>query len=158
MIAHVHPRSEKTVARLCQSRQTGHVLPLLEKKTRRSDTNQVRASTVPLFPGYIAFSLRNDGKQSMLETGKVVQLLEVHDQEQFVFDLHQLVAIADSQTDILGTNPFVTGMRVRVLDGPFQGMVGIVENQLSRRRLLIQVEAFQTSVSVSLEHEDVEPV
>jgi len=49
------------------------------------------------------------------------------------------------------------GKKVRVLDGPLAGVVGVIlGRQEKKRRLIISVELFQRSVAVELDSEAVE--
>jgi transcriptional antiterminator NusG len=49
------------------------------------------------------------------------------------------------------------GKKVRVLDGPLSGVVGIlVARKEKQRRLVVAVEMFQRSVTVDLDNESVE--
>lgn len=157
-VAYVQPRNEKALACDCERDGVIHFLPLYEKRTRRKDNNKIRKSILPLFTGYFPFSRVEDGKRRILETNRVVRILDVPDQERFIFDLTQIQRAAQEGVEVLGVEPIQPGKTVRILDGALQGMVGVVQETFSTRRLLINVEAFNASVALNLDCDSVEPI
>lgn len=155
-VAHVKPRNEKALARDCELRGVGYYLPLYVKRVLRRDNNKPRKSVLPLFPGYLPFVDRDDGKRRIYETNRVVHVLPVADQEGFVRDLTQVWQAVSSGAPLGVVQAFTVGQRVRVKAGPLQGVVGVIEEMRNHLRLLLNVEAIQMAVSVELDACDVE--
>lgn len=157
-VAHVRPRNEKALARDCERTGVGYFLPLYEKRVRRRDNNKHRKSILPLFFGYLPFVDRNGAKRRIYEAKRVVRVLEVADQQGFVRDLTQVWQAITSGARLGVVETFAVGEKVRVHEGPLQGLVGVVQEVRSHLRLLLNVGAFQMAVSVELDCADVEIV
>jgi transcription antitermination factor NusG len=134
----------------------GYYLPLYEKRVRRRDNNKARKSVLPLFPGYLPFVDRDGGKRRIYETKRVVQVLDVTDQEGFVRDLTQVWQAVTAGAQLGVVERFAVGQTVRVNGGPLQGLVGVIQGLRDHLRLLLNVEFFQMAVSVELDCADVE--
>ncbi|MBD3267797.1 hypothetical protein GF373_14095 [bacterium] len=155
-VAYVKPRNEKALAAQCQEMDVGFFLPLYEKRTRRKDTGKFRKSVLPLFPGYFPFVDRENGRLKVLETNRIVNIIDVLDQEQFVHDLSQIWQAALSGAVMEPCQNYAIGSQVRIKEGPMQGLVGTVENTTKASRLLLSVEMFNMAVSVELDQISVE--
>lgn len=155
-VAYVKPRNEKALAAQCQDMGVGFYLPLYEKRTRRKDTGKLRKSVLPLFPGYFPFVDRDGGRLKILGTNRIVHILDVPDQAQFVYDLSQIWQASRKGADMQPCAHFETGEKVRIGEGPMQGLVGIIEKTLKSTRLLLTVEMFNMAVSVELDQVSVE--
>ncbi|RJP24085.1 MAG: hypothetical protein C4527_19375 [Candidatus Omnitrophota bacterium] len=155
-IAHVKPRNEKALAQDCSRLEIGFFLPLYEKRIRRRDNNKPRKSLLPLFPGYVPFVDRENGKFQLYETNRVVNVLDVLDQERFVEDLTQVWQAITSGAPLGVGKTFTVGQKVMVKEGPLQGLVGVIMQTTNRQRLFLNVEEFHMAVSVELDREDVE--
>jgi transcription antitermination factor NusG len=113
-----------------------------------------------LFPGYLFIHtpLTHEDNLEILKTRGVVKVLgrdsnratPVPDEE---INSIKLLLRAESEIE---SHPYLKiGQRVRVIDGPFQGVVGKVQEFRGRRRLVVTVELLARSVSVVLENGDV---
>ena len=154
-VAYLKPRNEKALALDCQRLNVGYFLPLYEKRTRRRDNNKPRKSVVPLFAGYLPFVDRDDAKRRICETGRVVQVLPVSDQEGFVRDLTQVWQAIASGAPLELVQDIAVGQKVRIRGGPMEGAVGVVSEVRSGFRLLLNVEVFRMAVSVELDRADI---
>ncbi len=157
-VAHVKPRNEKALAEDCKHLAIGYYLPLYEKRTRRRDNNKPRKSIIPLFPGYLPFVDEDDAKHRLYETNRIVHILDVPDQQQFVEDLTGIWQAVSAGVTIGVEESYSVGQKVRVKEGPLQGLIGVILDNANKRRLLLNVEAFRMAVSVELDREDIEPL
>ncbi|MFH1739243.1 MAG: transcription termination/antitermination NusG family protein [bacterium] len=155
-VAYLKPRNEKAMARDCERLEVGYYLPLYEKRVRRRDNNKLRKSILPLFPGYLPFVDRDRGRHRILETKRIVHILDVPDQEGLVQDLRQVWQAVTSGVPIGGVQTFTAGQAVRVNSGPLEGLTGVVQEIRGNVRLLLNVEAFQMAVNVEIDYADVE--
>ncbi len=155
-IAYLKPRNEKVLASECERLGIGYYLPLFTKVSRRRDNGKPRKSVLPLFSGYFPFVDRDEARIRIAQTNRIVNFISISDQEQFVNDLTQVWQALQSGADIVPVQTFHQGQKVRVCEGPLQGVIGTVEDTLENRRLLLTVEEFRMSVSVQLDQEAVE--
>ena len=157
-VAYLKPRNEKALARDCERMEIGFFLPLFEKRKRRDDTNKYRKSILPMFSSYFPYVNREANTRRIKETSRVVNILDVRDQEGFVRDLNQIWQAIASGSSIEKAPAYEAGQKVIVKNGPLQGLAGAIQETTKQRRLLLNVEAFQMAVSVELDCEDVEPL
>lgn len=156
-VAYVKPRNEKALARECQNAGVSYYLPLYEKRARRRDNNKVRKTVLPLFPGYFPFVDDNGGKTKLKQTSRVVDILDIDDQQRFVEDLAQIWRAVNSGAAVEAAPCFEQGQRVRVKQGPLQGLCGTVNRvNPDKPRLVIAVDALHMAVEVEIESDDVE--
>ncbi len=156
-VAYLKPRNEKALAIECQQAGVPYYLPLYVKRTRRKDNNKLRKSVMPLFPGYFPFVDAEGGKHKVQQTNRVVHVLDIDDQQAFVQDLEQIRQAVNSGLPVDATSYISEGQTVRVVDGPLQGLSGIVKRvDAGCARLVITVEALKMAVEVELASESVE--
>lgn len=155
-VAHVRSRQEKALARYLQPLEVPYYLPQREKKVRRS--GRTFRSFLPLFPGYLFF--RGQGRESdaVRRSDFAVRILEVVQQGQLTEELSQLHRLGELGASFFPHAPIDPGQAVRVVDGPFEGYVGVVIRAKSGNRLLVTVSLLRKTVAVELEREHLAPI
>ncbi|MBW2056231.1 MAG: KOW motif-containing protein [Deltaproteobacteria bacterium] len=155
-VAHTKSRREKALAVLLERQRIGYFLPLMKKRYRSS--GRARISIVPMFSGYAFFKGSRLDRYHALKTGHVANVLEVSDQQQLVRELKQIqkAICLDAPVEPF---PFVKqGNRVRVVDGPFMGLEGVIERRKRSDRLILSVDTIRRSVALEIDADSVEPV
>ena len=154
-VLHVRPRCEKKVAEYCVRHKVPSYLPL------RSETKiyQRRKVTVakPVFPSYVFAEFERPNREVVLKSGNIVRIIEVVDQERFVLELDQVRKALDVDPTLGATAAFTRGKRVRILDGPFRGLEGVVETVRGGTRVILNVEAIGQGVPVDVDMHMLEP-
>ncbi|MEX2139936.1 MAG: transcription termination/antitermination NusG family protein [Pirellulales bacterium] len=149
-------RQEKALARDLFARQIPFYLPMVPRNSlirgRRVE------SLLPLFRGYVFVFSREDERVETLRTNRVSQLIEVADQEKLCADLWQVQQLIARRAPFVVEARLVPGRRVRVKSGAFMGIEGVVEQQRSGYRLIVEVAFLQQSVSVELDETLVEQI
>jgi transcription antitermination factor NusG len=129
-------------------------LPTFTEKTQWSDRTKVAIRA--LFPGYVFANFdRNDAAHIWLTSG-VLQILGTDELSSISAD-----EIANLRTVCASPSakavPYVAGSsRVRVVSGPFAGVVCVVTRVKGETQLTIPVEILGRSVAVQIEAGDVE--
>jgi transcription termination/antitermination protein NusG len=133
-------------------------LPWITTPSRRRDRR--RLLTVPLFPGYFFVHSNPEaaGFVEILKAPGVVRILGFKDGPAPVPEttIDSIRAIVSSNQPFYPWPPLSTGTRVRVLEGPLAGVVGVVQGRTRKRRLIVSVELFSRAVAVELDREALE--
>lgn len=149
-VLHTRPRQEKSVARALHAMDIEHRLPL--QQTVRYERRRKVQSALPMFPGYVFLHGTLDQAYAADRTGRVVQLIHVADQARMAWEL-QNVAFAMDHGAALEPWPYLrAGRRAAVIAGPFQGLQGVVEGNLTNDRLVLQVETLGQAASLEIEN------
>ncbi len=147
-VVHVRSRQEKLAAREAHARRIPLFLPLYEQIMRRDGRR--RASYLPLFPGYLFFRGGLDVRSEMLKTNLCVRILEVCDQASLASDLLQIRKLQLAGEPLVAHPELKAGDTVRVTDGPFRGISGVILTEKGKTRLIVAVRFIHRAVSVEL--------
>ncbi len=150
---HTRSRHEQVVHDQLVGKGTEVFLPKLEVWSRRTD-RRLRIK-VPMFPGYlfVRTTLHPDKQLSILKTVGVVRMVGFDGQPAQVDprEIDSLKILIDSGAPISPTENYRIGDLVRIVAGPFKGVVGRLVGRRSARRLTVAVETINRGVSVDIE-------
>jgi len=155
-VAHTKSRREKALAALLRREHVGYFLPLVAKPYRNN--GRTRWSVIPLFSGYVFFRGARIERYKALQTGHIARVIEVAEQERLIRELRQIekVVLMDAPLEPF---PFAkVGERVRIVDGPFEGLEGIIERRKGSDRLILSVDVITQAVALEIDADRVEPV
>lgn len=155
-VVHVRSRQEKLLARECRRRGIPFYLPLREQKSLRYGRR--RSSWLPLFPGYLF--LRGDLEHERLEilkTNLCVGVLAVAAQDELAHDLAQVRRLQELGLPLLAWPQLAKGSTVRISEGPFAGMTGLVTKVKGKGRFIVSVRFIHRSVAVELDRDALVP-
>ena len=153
----VRSGSEKLVARIAENKGIEHFLPLYQ--CRRHWSDRFKSLELPLFPGYLFCRLNPvyrfpvltiPGVQHFVGIGKVPVPIEES-------EINALQAAVRSG---LHTEPWpylTVGQRVRVDQGPLEGLEGFLIQVRKQHRIVVSVQVLMRSVAVEIERERVTP-
>ena len=145
-------RAEKAVARYLAERGVEYWLPLIAVRRRWSD--RWKEIQLPLFPGYLFARLPPDAWSTLLRVPGVLTVVKSGRQparirEEQIADLRLAVSrIMSGEKEPEVVHDFVAGDRVRVVEGPMAGLVGVVREARGGRRLLVGFEQIGKALSV----------
>jgi transcription antitermination factor NusG len=137
-IAKVKPRQEKLLATDLLEQSIEYFLPLIVKNTPRPGTKHSRLFNVPLFPGYICFA--QNTPKNIFSTGRIVNLLEVRNQNRFIRECDQVLRVIQGQFPIETLDVYAEGMPVAIEYGPLRGLQGVIAEVRGNSRLVLSVE------------------
>jgi transcription antitermination factor NusG len=157
-VARVKPRQEKALAWDLARLGVGYYLPMLTKRTRRRDNGKLRKSLVCAFPGYLSVTDYEERKAEILRTGRILNLIKVSGQEQFVRELEQIYQALSHSTELEVQPHLAVGRRVMIASGPMQGLEGIVTDLRRPRKVFLNVEIFNRAVMVMVSPEELVPL
>lgn len=152
---HTKPRQEKSTARDLREQGVVYYLPQMLKESRTPQGRRIRSVT-PLFPGYVF--LHGDAKDRVaaLRGNRLVNVLQVVDQDGLVRDLRQVNKMLASGLVISPESNLPIGARVRITTGPLTGIVGTIIRRGNRDQFVVSVQFLGRGAAVDLEGWQVE--
>ncbi len=154
---HTKPRQEKAVARLLRFQDIAYYLPQAVKVERTPRGRKTR-SLIPLFPGYLFLLGPDSARTEAVRTNRLVQVLDVVDQENLVRELRQIHRMLTSGLPVLPEPALPVGSRVRITSGPLTGIEGVILRHGKRDQFVAVVHFLGRGATVDLEDWQVEPV
>jgi transcriptional antiterminator RfaH len=154
---HTKPRQEKSTARDLREQGVVYYLPQVVKETRTPGGRKIR-SVVPLFPGYLFLYGDANDRLAALKGNRLVNILQVADQEGLVRDLRQVNTMLHSGLEVSDTPTVPVGAKVRIQTGPLSGIVGTVIRRGNRDQFVAVVHFLGRGAMVDLEDWQVEQV
>jgi transcriptional antiterminator RfaH len=148
-VLHTKPRQEKSLARHLFGAQVPFYLPLVSRRLRVR--GRAMTSHVPLFGSYVFVLGTRDERVMALTTNRVVQCLEVKDQQGLWDDLRQLWRLIGSGAPITPEDRLAPGMTVQITSGPLTGLKGTILRTAKGRRFVVSVDFIQQGASVLLD-------
>ncbi len=112
---HTKPRQEKAVARDLRTQGAVYYLPQVLRETRTPKGRKIQ-SVVPLFISYIFLKGDLNARLAALRAHRLVNVLEVVDQQTLARDLHQIHTMLSSGLPVTTEDTPPVGATVRVHD------------------------------------------
>jgi len=154
-VLHVVANHENKVARHLSIRSVEHYLPLYTERSRWTD----RTVTLerPLFLGYVFVHLTPQNRLPLISTPGVIRLLGNSDSGLVTSEEISRIRQGLESGCILRPHPSVNvGMPVRVREGAFAGVEGIVTQLRQRCKVVISLATVRQSFSLETDLLDVE--
>lgn len=154
-VLHVVANHEKHVARHLSIRSVEHYVPLYTERSRWSD----RTVTLerPLFLGYVFVCLTPQNRLPVISTPGVIRLLGNSDSGIVTSDEISRIREGLASGCILRPHPNVhVGTPVRVREGVFAGVEGVVTEIRQRCKVVISLAAVKQSFSLEADLADIE--
>jgi len=152
------PKHEKRLAQHFDTRHIEHFLPLYHAVRRWKDGSKVNLE-LPLFPSYIFVRIARNQRTRVLEVPGVVSI---------VGNGNEVASLLDSEIEALRCavlsmkiepHPYlVVGQKVRISNGPFLGLEGVLLRKKNVFRVILTLSIIMESVALELDACDVIPV
>jgi len=155
---HTRSRHERKVDTELKRQAFETFLPEYQAWSRRKDRR--KKILKPLFPGYlfVQTTMSADRRLAVLQTNSVVRIVgsgyqpvPIPDHE--IESVRLLLAGAD---DAEPHDSIASGRLVQVMDGPLQGVIGVVQKP-GKRRIVVNVEMLGRSVAASVKTDALVP-
>jgi transcription antitermination factor NusG len=147
-------RAEKSVARTLEARAISVWLPTVVVRRRWSD--RWKEVQFVVFPGYVFARIDLNEWGALLRVAGVLTVVKDGAKPARIRDA-QLTELRSALAGLaLGEHPpeviadFKPSTRVRVIDGPMAGLIGVVRQVRGKRRLLVGLEQIGHAVAVSI--------
>jgi transcription antitermination factor NusG len=149
---------EKRVADRLEQRAIEFCLPLYRSIRKRSDRRV--ALTLPLFPGYLFVHIPIAERRRVLEVPQVVCLVGSSSQP-VALPREEMERLRKGLSGHVLAEPhryLASGCRVRIVNGSFEGLEGILLTHKQGTRVVITIKAITRSFTVELNAQDVERI
>lgn len=154
-VACTSPRHEKAAAAQLAYRGVEHFLPVYERRSRWKD--RVARVITPLFPGYVFLHLPYRERLRALEAPGITALVQFGGVPAPIApDEIEALRAGLSASGVAEPCPYLSvGKRVRVLNGPFTGLTGILQKK-NGVRLVVSIHQIMRSVMLEIDGADLE--
>jgi len=151
------PHMEKKISKDLEYFSIPNYLPLTKVQRQWSDRKKI--VELPLFPNYVFVQLPVKSLYTALQIPGVVKYVSFDGKPAVVAasviaNMQQMVA---SGKEVMAEDRmFARGERVQVLNGPLEGITGVVKEVRGKQRLFLQLETLQQALSVEIDGSRVE--
>lgn len=149
---------EKRVADQLSERAVEHFLPLYESVRRWKD-RRVHLQ-LPLFPGYVFVRMALRDRLRVLQISSVANLVSFNGTPAALpeAEIEGLKAGLERGVQAVPHPYLKVGRRVRITNGPLEGLEGIVIRKKNGSRFVISLDRIERSIRLDIEASLVEPV
>lgn len=154
---HTKPRQEKATARELREQGVVYYLPQVVKESRTPQGRRIH-SVAPLFAGYVFLYGDPRDRLAALRGNRLVNVLEVVNQDDLVRDLRQIHKMLASGLTVSAEPAVPVGAKVRIATGPLTGIVGTVIRRGKRDQFVAVVQFLGRGATVDLQDWQVEQI
>lgn len=157
-VIHTKSKFENVVYQCLIKKNKDVFLPTVRRRSRRQDRRLFLQQ--PLFPGYLFVKTAATPAERLdvLKTAGVVKLIGNRDVpipvKPEIIDSLKIIVQANEQVETV--NCLKQGDAVRVVAGPFAGVIGIFIQYQSAARVVVNIDAMGRAASINVAAEDVE--
>lgn len=153
----VVPRKEKATAQSLRAKGYENFLPLYSQRRRWSD--RMKLVEMPLFPGYVFCRFNPLHRLPILKISTVIGVAGLGRTPEPVPDseIQALRVVCESGVEVMPCPYLTVGSRVRLTEGPLNGVEGIL-TETNPDSIVLSVTLLQRSVSVKVDRDWIEPV
>jgi transcriptional antiterminator RfaH len=155
-VAHTKPRCEKKLLQFCGRKNLSATLPCYRS------AHKYRGKTVvfqkPLFPGYVFIQMPREQRNTVLQSDHVANLLDVHDQDLFARQLHEVMLALETDLEIRLAPTIGEGARVKIKSGPLRGVEGWVEKRHGMSVVLLRLDFIGQAAAVKMDAGELEVI
>lgn len=146
-------RSEFKAAEQIGALNIEYYLPTVIRFKQWSDRK--KKITEPLIRGYIFVYVNEKERIKSLEQNAVVRCLTERGRPAKIPDwqIENLKNMLKNEADFYITNGLVPGTKVRIVEGPFEGVIGIVNNVDEGRTIAVTIDLLNRSIIAHLPKE-----
>ena len=146
----VSPRHELTTAKILRNKGLEEFVPLY--KSRRQWSDRQKDLWLPLFTGYVFCRFSAKAKLPVVTTPGVIRIVGSNKGPDPISDdeIASLRMAAQLPANIHPYPYLAIGTKVKIEEGPFAGLEGILINQKNRSHLVLSLDLVQRSVAIDI--------
>lgn len=147
-VLYTYPNYEKKVLKVASQKNIPCFLPT--QKVVRIWSDRRKILEVPLFPNYLFVQVNKQNRFTILDILGVVRFVSHSGKPALISDDEiKLIKKMSNSQEITLEQDFVNGDLVRIVEGPFIGLEGILFHKKGKNRLAIRIEGINQSISIS---------
>jgi transcription antitermination factor NusG len=149
------PRNEFKAAKQLEAVGVEYYLPTITKISHWSDRK--KKITEPVLRGYI-FILSNERERiQSLEQPSIVRCISERGKPARIpqWQIDNLKRMLETDSEFHIKEGLVPGVKVKITDGPFQGVIGVVQEAGAGRTIAVSIELLNRSVIAHLPNESI---
>lgn len=152
-------RHEKRVSQHLEQREIEHFLPVYAAQRKWRDGSRVTLQ-LPLFPCYLFVRMARQDRSRILSVPGVLTLVGGTGREPAALSEATVNALRMGvAARCVEPHPLlIAGQAVRIRNGAFEGMSGIVSRRANGFRVVLTLTQIQQSMAVEVDEADVEPL
>ena len=156
MVLRTRSRHENKVESMLQEKQITAYLP--KCKVLRSSNGRNRVVEMPLFPGYVFVRPRMDQFERIRYIRGSCGLVLADSKPGTLpeRDIEAVKKLVESGAELSIDTELVTGKRIKIVDGPFMGVEGILVSARNQQHLVVNVDMLGSSVRVEVDRGAIE--
>lgn len=149
------PRSEFKAAEQIGAAGVNYYLPSITRVKQWSDRK--KKITEPLLRGYIFIFANEKERIISLEQYSVVRCVSEGGQPARIpeWQIDNLKKMLSSQSDVLVKEGLMPGIKIRIKEGPFEGIIGTLQEIDNHKTLAVTIDLLNRSVIAHLPKESV---
>lgn len=149
------PRSEFKAEEQINSKDISVYLPSIIKVRQWSDRK--KKVKVPLLQGYIFIFATEQERLIAVESEAVVKCIFSSGKPAKIPDwqIDNLKQLLENDSDFLVAKGLLPGTKVKIVDGPFNGVTGVLQSHQGRNNLVVAIDLLNRSIIVHLPEESV---
>ena len=155
-VIHTRSRHEKKFRDECEKMSITAYLPLA--KSTSIHGGRIFEFTKPLFPGYLFCYFQKEQRKAILKTRHVANILAVVDQDGLLRELTEIEKAIKLKAELTPYAYLERGTRVKIVDGPFRGIEGIISHRRGKFRLVLNVKLIEMAAALDVYAHQVEPI
>lgn len=149
--------SKETCEKQIERRRVSCFLPLYRSLRRWKDRR--KGLDLVVFPGYGFVRMKREDRSRVLQLPGVVRVVSLDGRPALPVGEIERLREPLSRGSKVAPHPYLrTGRRVRVSNGPLEGLEGIVVRRKESCRLVLSIDVIQRSVAVEVDEADLEMV
>ena len=130
-------------------------LPTIIRTKKWSDRK--KKVTEPIFRGYVFIYANEKERYQALQSKAIVRTVTFNGKPSVIpeWEIENLKKILSGDPEIFISDKIEIGTKVKIIDGPFEDVVGVVQETNKEKWLAVSIELVQRSILVRLPKESV---
>lgn len=147
-VVYTYPKLERQITSRLLKKNILTYLPL--QKVTRQWSDRIKQLQIPLFPNYLFVNIKERERVDVLTVSGVARFL-VFDGRPAILSDHEINLIRTLENAPLEIeSTLVTGDQVKIMQGPFSGLEGVLFSKRGKERFGIRLNGLKQSLSLEV--------
>ncbi len=144
------PRHEFKASLQLKAEEINHYLPVITKIKQWSDRK--KKITEPLLRGYIFIFANEKEREQSLQQLSIVRCIFDNGRPAVIpeWQIENLKNFLKKDADVIAHSGIIPGTKVKILDGPFEGVIGVINQEAKGKTISVNIDLLNRSVFTQL--------